>query len=242
MMLFARHVPWFVAVLLTSLGSLFGGAIAPQSVQAQSDDDDFFDRGRDILEAEIDRLENAPPVIELDNPNEPAAEVPNWHQLVAEGAGFAVALPGPPQTYDEVAIETPEGLLNFVGWLADYGESQFIVAYSEYPTSTPRPADRLTALRDRMVADTGWTLTEDASQPLGAYPGRKFILFNPAQMIAYRFYLVEQRLYILGVVQPPELDVATESAAFFESFQLLPPDFELEDILPPGSVSSEENE
>ncbi|NEO85749.1 MAG: hypothetical protein F6J87_16080 [Spirulina sp. SIO3F2] len=237
-MMFSRRVSlWLTTMLASSLCY-----VALQPARAQLDDDDFFDRGRDILESEIDRLENAPPEIDLDVPDGQAAETPNWHQLVAEGAQFAVAVPGPPQTYDEVAIDTPEGLLNFVGWLANYGQSQFIVAYSEYPTSTPRPADRLTALRDRMVEDTGWTITEDASNPFGVYPGRKFILFNEAQMIAYRFYLVEQRLYILGVLQPPELDLATESAAFFNSFQLLPPDFELEDILPPGSISGDETQ
>ncbi|MGB0561586.1 MAG: hypothetical protein ACPGVO_07245, partial [Spirulinaceae cyanobacterium] len=203
---------------------------------AQLDDDDFFDQGRDILEQEIDRLENAPPEIDLTGPTpEPDADLPesaaaNWHRLVVtEGADFAIALPGPPQTYDEVAIETPDGLLNFVGWLADYGQSQFIVAYSEYPTATPEPAQRLTALRDRMVADTGWTITEDASQPLGVYPGRKFILFNETQMISYRFYLVERKLYILGVLQPPEINVSEASASFFNSFQILPPDFQIED-------------
>ncbi|MEM8640326.1 MAG: hypothetical protein AAGG51_16145 [Cyanobacteria bacterium P01_G01_bin.54] len=220
---------------------------------AQLDDDDFFDQGRDILEQEIDRLENAPPEIDLtESSTEPATEpttevlAADWHRLVVtDGADFAIALPSQPQTYDEVAIETPEGRLNFVGWLADYGQSQFIVAYSEYPTSTPEPARRLTALRDRMVEETGWSITDDSSYPLGVYPGRKFILFNETQLINYRFYLVEQKLYILGVLQPPAIDVSQTSESFFNSFQILPPDFRIEDILPsealePGATEEQD--
>lgn len=210
--------------------------------QAQLDDDDFFERGRDWLESEIDRLETPPLEINLEpNPSEPTPQTTavNWHQLVVtEGAQFTIAVPGPPQSYDEVAIETSEGLLNFVGWLASHQESQFIVAYGEYPTFTPRLADRLAALRDRMVADTGWTLAEDASEPLGMYPGRRFILFNSEQMITYRFYLVEERLYILGVLQRPTAEVEVESDRFFESFELLPPGTTIEDVLPPESAAN----
>lgn len=234
MMLFTPPFRYGVALLIAL------SVWSPAPAQAQLDDDDFFERGRDWIESEIDRLEAPPLEINLESkPKETQPELPaaNWHQLVVtEGAQFTIAVPGPPQTYDEVAIETPDGSLDFVGWLASHRDSQFIVAYGEYPTPTPRPSERLMKLRDRMVTDTGWTLAEDASEPLGSHPGRRFILFNPAQMITYRFYLVDERLYILGVLQEPTAEVEAEADRFFESFELLPPGTTVEDILPPGSV------
>jgi hypothetical protein len=210
---------------------------------AQLDNDDFFDRGRDLLEEEIERLEDPEPRIDLNIPPS-QADIP-WHQVVAtEGAQFTAVMPGPPQTYDPVAIATSEGEIEIVGWLTLYNNTQFLIAYGEYADTAIAPEVRLSDLRDRLVTDTGWTISTDTAIGLGDYPGREFVLADEGRKITYRVYLIAAKLYILGVVETG--DTAAESDAiapiantFLNSFQTLPEDYKLEDLLPPGSVPIE---
>lgn len=144
-----------------------------------------------------------------------------WQLLEATPEGFRIEFPGVVEMQEPLVLDLPTGGLVLKGAIALDGDAQYVFAYGDYPDLAASPAQRLTVLRDYMVADTNWTLTEDQSLPFFIYPGRQFILFSVDEMITYRFYLVGERVYILGVLQDARVDLRERIGAFFESFGVI---------------------
>jgi hypothetical protein len=194
-----------------------GGAIALSLTTAtlgqRINDPDFFEQGRDRLETEIDRLNQPEPESVLRSRPDSV-----WLVVTSAPGGFRVAVPSPVTPQDPISLDLPSGAIAVAGAIANHDDTEYVFAFGDYATPTATPADRLTELRDYMVADTDWAIAQDQSMPLGAFPGRRFVLFSPQQMITYRFYLVGTRLYILGVLQAPERDRTAEIERFFASF------------------------
>lgn len=199
------------------LGLIGGGAIAlslaSETVGQRLNDPDFFEQGRDRLETEIDRLNHPKPGSILRSRPDSI-----WLVVTSAPGQFRVAVPSPVTPQDPITLALPSGTLTAQGAIATHDQTEYVVAFADYATPTATPAQRLTELRDYMVQDTDWAIAQDQSMPLGAFPGRQFVLFSPQQMITYRFYLVGTRLYILGVLHAPERDRTAETERFFSSF------------------------
>ncbi|WP_323254559.1 hypothetical protein [Spirulina sp. CCNP1310] len=141
----------------------------------------------------------------------------SWQWLEAIPGGFRVALPGGVERQEPLVLDLQGGELVLEGAIALHEGNQYVFAFGDYRVEGS-PWVRLTMLRDAMVKDTGWVLAEDRSFPLGIHPGREFILFSENELITYRFYLVGERVYILGVLQDAGVDLREEMGAFFGSF------------------------
>jgi len=142
---------------------------------------------------------------------------PLWQWLEAIPGGFRVAFPGVVEMQEPLVLDLPAGGLVLGGAIALHEGNQYVFAFGDYRVEGS-PGVRLTMLRDAMVKDTGWVLAAERSLPLSVHPGREFVLFSVDEMITYRFYLVGERVYILGVLQDAGVDLREEMGAFFGSF------------------------
>lgn len=152
-----------------------------------------------------------------------AAAVPKqtWQLLQATPAGFRLEFPGVVEMQEPLVLDLPTGALVLAGAIAHHENAQYVFAFGDYPQGEASVLEHLAVLRDHMIKDTHWTLAEQRSLPFWIYPGQQFTLFSVDEMITYRFYGVGDRIYILGVLQDPRVDLKEEIAAFFGSFGII---------------------
>lgn len=152
-----------------------------------------------------------------------AAAMPTqtWQLLEATPEGFRLEFPGVVEMQEPLVLDLPTGAVVLEGAIAHYDNAQYVFAFGDYPEGGASPLVRLAVLRDHMIQDTNWTLAEERSLPFWVYPGQQFTLFSIDEMITYRFYLVGERVYILGVLQDSRVDLKEEIGAFFGSFGVI---------------------
>ena len=153
-----------------------------------------------------------------------ASAADGWQEL--KGAGFKVALPGNAQ-HSSKEFKTAVGTLKLHMYQVASQGQFFGVMHNVYPQRAvnAQGANKvLNGARDGAVRKVGGTLLSDTQIKLGQYPGRSFRVVatkNGVKMyMSWRVYLVNNRLYQLGVVSPYRPANAKDVKRFFDSFEL----------------------
>jgi len=182
------------------------------------DRSDFFERGTEQMEREIERLESpdTEPILTIkERPVE-------WKQFLFAEAGFSIRMPLGNVTESTAVLETATGIIELNVFATNPQLSRFIVAYSDRldPAQLENPESILARVRKLMIPNTEFELLGD--RPLDNYPdaGRELSLKNSSETIRLRIYLLHQRLYILGSTQPLSEPNNDKLFTFFNSFQL----------------------
>lgn len=196
---------------------------------------DFFEEGQEKLERRIDRLrerrdedESEEDVLTIEeqayweNRDHPDSLLTlrdpetGWTRVVSTQGEFAVSLPKKPT--DITAIPANQATtLNLEAYRVNQASQRFIIAYSE-ESALADPEAKLRQVRDQIVAETDAQLLRDRRISLDGYPGRAFQLRTPNQVMAYRLYWVEDRLYLLRANQQQPEGISDQTAQFFDSF------------------------
>ncbi|MEB3336412.1 MAG: hypothetical protein VKJ46_03050 [Leptolyngbyaceae bacterium] len=179
----------------------------------------FFEQGRSQLEQEINRLQTAQPAPLLTV--QPSLQP--WQSFIFKSEGFAVAMPSGAVTEETKTVKMANDPLNFQMLTTLSPVSRFVVAYSEplQPTQLEDPQAALRIARNAIADTAKFQLTEDQPISLDNYPGREFSLKSADETIKMRVFLIQQRLYALGVSQQNSKQSPEEITTFFNSFRLL---------------------
>ena len=147
-----------------------------------------------------------------------------WREVRSLEGGFSVEMPGKPEIQTQ-ARATIFGVIRPVVYLVDHPEAQYLLNYADYPpglVGESTPDVILDGAVLGLVSDTGGSLQAVEAIELQGYPGREVHVTAPdgRSEIRARIYLVGERLYQLLVLASVEVDVAADTARYFDSLSL----------------------
>lgn len=148
-------------------------------------------------------------------------------EFINEEGNFSVMSPFSLEESSQT-VDTAAGPIEIHFFMADDGNSAFMVGYSDYPAEIVDindPNDMLDGAAEGATANINGTLVSQNNITLDGYPGRELALegtfdnFNASAKA--RIYLVGNRLYQVLVISS-EGNITTEDMdAFLQSFKLL---------------------
>ncbi|MDY7022614.1 MAG: hypothetical protein SWJ54_14870 [Cyanobacteriota bacterium] len=196
--------------------------IAPTAAQYRPDRPTFFSDGDRQLDQEIYRVDHpsqqpSEPVLNLEQASNPG------NALTQLPGNLIVAMPGTFQEERQQVLNTSGGKLAFTVLETRQSDSKFTVAYS-VPLSAnyiSEPQALFDQIRDSYMRGKPVRLLGENSISLQRYPGRELNLSSPFETHKFRVYLVQERVYVLGVSKAKDGGAVTSNISqFFNSFQL----------------------
>lgn len=177
----------------------------------------FFETGR--LSSEDRLLFQNPPsgVIPLRNQSN------SWQFFVFKQGGVSLWMPPGIITQDEVLLETSLGGIRFQS-LASHTENRYyIAAYAEELTDKQiENADvLLEAIQERIPPEENFKLTRERAVLLDENIGKELTFENENYIITLRIYLVNNRVYVLGVRFPNSITDTRSTRSFLNGLELL---------------------
>ena len=206
------------AVVGVAFFSILLRNIPDATAQYRPGDPSFFEDGEEQFDREIQRLnenrDRDPDLLTIDD------STSEWLQVTSGDGRFAVAMPGRPMvTPNPEILVTPAASLELVGVTLEGEGEWFLVAYGDYPDSVNvRESELLVQVRDALVAGFGAELTGDRPLSDRTGPGREIRLSQPDVVTTFRAYIIDRRLYLLGVEQAASIEGDDTVTQFFESF------------------------
>lgn len=198
---------------------------SPTAAQSRPGDPGFFEEGGDLLDREIQRQNQLP------NPEEDLLRIEDtssgWMQVTSAEGGFVVLMPGTPiQQPQPDILATESANLSTLKMTLQTDEVSFIVAYADYPRSIDLDAPQalLTQIGSALATKLGNPLREEREIVWDDYPGREISFQSPSEISTFRLYLLDRRLYILGVQQSSLNPTSDNITRFFDSFQVILPE------------------
>lgn len=147
-----------------------------------------------------------------------------WQKYLFRDGGFSVWMPqAVVQSQETVVLNLGTNQLSFNVFASQPQSYRFVAAYSEPLTTewTANPTDLLTLVRDGIASKTDFILLNDRSTSWKEYPARELTMQNKNEIISFKVYLVNQRVYVLAIGQKNKDAISTEITSFFDSFELL---------------------
>lgn len=178
----------------------------------------FFETGR--LTSEDRLLFQSPP-----NDIIPVREQSNsWQFIIFKAGGVSFWMPPGILTEEVISLDTQLGEISFRTLTANTEEKRYITAYASRLTEEQieNPDLLLQAIQDRVTLENEFNLTRQRSVSLDEYPGKELTFENEQEIITFRVYLVDDRLYALGVRSPKSTDDSRSTRAFLNALELLP--------------------
>ncbi len=178
---------------------------------------DFFEQGQEQFNREITRLQQQPPasVLTVDT------TTGRWQPILSKAGNFSIWMPPGTLSEETRTIDTAIGPLTFQVIASNSSNTRSVVAYSNLPqsTATKAPDQILSAVGDRLKSRTNYPAVSDRSTSLKSYPGRELTFKGSNEAITIRYYLVQNRLYLIGSKYSGSTTSNT-AATFLNSFQL----------------------
>ena len=197
-------------------------AISPQAVAGLFDRPDFFKKGYDEFEDEINRFERGEEIptvpLNIEGENLP------WSRIISDSSKFTALFPPGTITQEADTAEDEDGVIEFDIVASNRSNSRYVVAYSEplEASKVENPEQLLEIAQQTIVEDeSGFKIIANDAIDFEGFPGKQFQTRSDEETFVFRLILVEDRLYVLAVNQQND-DLSEELITqFFESFQLL---------------------
>jgi hypothetical protein len=191
--------------------------VAQQSIPPSRDFSSFFETGR--LRSEDRLLFQNPP-----NNVIPVREKSNsWQLIVFKAGSCSFWMPPGVLTEEKVVLETTVGLLSFRTLASNSEEGRYVVGYAESLTDeqAKNPQVLLEAISQKAAPPEEFKLKDKRSVTLDAHPGQELTFEGVDESITIRVYLVEQRVYAIGVRHRKDELELRKTRAFLNALQLL---------------------
>ncbi len=208
----------FIISGLFSLGFAFD-----VRAQTRPDRPDFFERGQEQFETEIERLQQQQPesipILEIDSID---IDSLRWSPVLLREGDATIWMPYGIVSEDTETVESVDGSIEFEIVSSNSAIGRFVVAFSPQVDSfaSAEPNELLDRVRTRIIGNqTGFGAMGDRIITFNDYPGREFILKNDEEAIAFRVLLVGDRLYVMAVSQSIDSEHQEAISTFFNSFQ-----------------------
>lgn len=162
---------------------------------------------------------------EADVPEEPVVEatIPLIHTLMAPDSSFTIDLPGEPE-YSMEEVETEVGILQNNMYIYEYSYTlAYMIAYSDYPKDHIEKYDADELLQNSMngfVGEIGMEIENNEKIKIKKHAGIEFVAAGGGYWAHMRDYLVDNRLYQIGLLSTAEAINEADAAAYLNSFKL----------------------
>jgi hypothetical protein len=206
------------------------GFIAPCYAQFRPDRPTFFEDGQLYLDQEVQRLQEQ---LNSSSENQGAVEHPSqlltidsgslkWQKYISRDGGFSIWIPQGIQSEETIMVNTDKGDLEFKVLAIQPESWRFIAGYSQEKDLTPfgdEPAI-LELIKNRIIARTNFELIDEQPIKYQSYSGQSLTLKKDQEVIYFQVYVINQRIYVLGVNQKAS-GGEENITSFFNSFRLL---------------------
>ncbi len=218
-----RHF-WLILSCLVTIS--IPGVLA----QGRFDRPTFFRDGQLQMEQEIQRLQQQqnqeqPPVTELEHPSQLLTIDQGklrWQKYLFKDGGFSVWMPEGLKSQETITLNLGDNNLSFEVFATQPQEYRFVASYSEAlkPSQLTEPTPLLALVRDSLVAETNFNLISDRPINWEQYSGLELMMRDENELIGFRVYLMNNRVYILAAGQKNSDSLSQEILSFFDSFRL----------------------
>jgi hypothetical protein len=181
----------------------------------------FFESGRLPWQ---DRFQLEPPP---DVQSAIEANAKSWQPMQFEQSECTFWLPLGLISSKTVDLDSALGAIEFQTTSVDTDQGRYLIAESDPLSQTflQQPLKIWEAMKKRVVAlDTTGALPASVSEDIirlqGVYPGREFTWQGSTTTVRLRAYLIDSRVYVLGVHYPTDQAPTKQIEAFFNSFKV----------------------
>lgn len=195
-------------------------ALAPAAAQLRPQRPDFFERGQEQIEQEINSLiQGQPgslPILQIEQSRA------QWFPMLLREGGGTVLMPLGAVSQAVQRVSSVDGDIDFNVISSTSSLGRFVVAFSDSVASFGQadPNELLERVQRRIIGDqTGFGARGDRTITFKGNPGREFVLSNQEEIISFRVLVVRDRLYVLAVSQPANSPHNVVIPTFFISFQ-----------------------
>ncbi|MDJ0508611.1 MAG: hypothetical protein QNJ64_05055 [Crocosphaera sp.] len=195
--------------------------------QGRFDRPNFFRDGQRLMDQEIQRLQQQSETSNIEHPSQlltiDTGEL-RWQKLLFRDGNFSVWIPQGIQSNETVNISLGENNLSFEVLASHPQNYRFVAAYSDILNRDQiiNPEELLIQVRDGIVQETNFTLMTDESFTWQQYRGRNLTMKDEDELISFRVYLIDNRVYVLAGGQKNQTaNVPEIIVSFFDSFRLL---------------------
>jgi len=135
---------------------------------------------------------------------------------------FKIQFPGTPKT-DSQNMTTDMGAVTLYQFMYETSNGVFMVSYVDYPADKLAQQDKkelLNKAKNGFVNALKLNISEERFMTYAKHPGVIFLADDGTQFSSMRDYLVENRLYQLGIFQVGAISDEMQND-FFDSFELV---------------------
>lgn len=194
--------------------------------QGRFDRPTFFRDGQQLMDQEIQRLQQQSHASEVEHPSQlltiDSGQL-RWQKFLFQDANFSVWMPQGIQSSETIMISLGENNLSFEVLSSHPQNYRFVAAYSE-GLNSEQIADSeqlLIKVRDGIVKETNFTLLTDKDITWEQYMGKELMMKDEDELISFRVYLIDNRVYVLAVGQNNNIDTVSDNVvSFFDSFRI----------------------
>ncbi len=195
--------------------------------QGRLDRPTFFRDGQQLMDQEIQRLQQQSESNNIEHPSQlltiDMGQL-HWQKFIFQEGNFSVWIPQGLQSSEEVSIELENSNLSFQVLASHPQNYRFVAAYSDRLTSNQidNKEQLLDQVKQGIVKKTNFTLISDKNITFETDIGKELTMKNEEELISFRVYLINDRIYVLAASNPTETDAISETIiSFFDSFRLL---------------------
>ena len=207
---------------------LIYGSTSQILAQGRGDRPTFFRDGQQRMEQEIQRLQQQQvPLTDIEHPSQLLTIETGqfrWQKFLFRDSNFSVWMPQGIQSLETVTLEVDSSQLPFEVYATQTPGYRFVTAYSESltPSQLSNSSQLLSEVKTAIIQKTNFTLLTDKEIVWEESVGQEFTLNKEDELISFRVYLINQRLYILGAEQNDTAETTSDIViSFFDSFRLL---------------------
>ncbi|MGK7879844.1 MAG: hypothetical protein AB4060_07055 [Crocosphaera sp.] len=195
--------------------------------QGRFDRPSFFRDGQRSMEQEIQRLQEQSSPDNVEHPSQLLTietEELRWQKVVFQDSNFSVWIPQGLQSSETVIISLGESNLSFEVVASHPPNYRFVAAYSHRldPNQIKNSEQLLNQVKEGIVKETNFNLLTDENIVWQQYNGKKLTMIDEDELISFRVYLINDRVYILAGGQSYNNQSISENiVSFFDSFRIL---------------------
>ncbi|WP_107670552.1 hypothetical protein [Cyanothece sp. BG0011] len=195
--------------------------------QGRLDRPTFFRDGQRLMDQEIQRLQQQSESNNIEHPSQlltiDTREL-RWQKFIFQEGNFSVWIPQGIQSSEEVSIELENSNLSFQVLASHPQNYRFVAAYSDKlnPNQIANKEQLLEQVKQGIVKKTNFILITDKNITFETDIGKQLTMKNEDELISFRVYLINDRIYVLAVANPSQTDAISEIImSFFDSFRIL---------------------
>ena len=153
-------------------------------------------------------------------------EKKEWETFESDTGRFSILFPGAPEKETE-SVPTTIGTIKTEFFMVEQKDMAYSVNYADYPAEVVAASDTramLDGARMGAMANVNGELLSEKEISLGGHPGREIEIEIADEdiIIRARFYLVENRLYVIQALSKESKASSPDIDEFLDSFELKP--------------------